>query len=934
MPEPVSLGVPRSLRYKGSWMSKNSLGWGDVSVTLAAAEDQQVAGQVSRLAWTRLARGDYADRVRAALAAPGSLGVVITGDRGTGKSLVGRGALAGFGADVHTLQLRTSGTDTATPYGCLAFTLARLPQSALGSPTAILHGITSLIRDDAAGRNCVILLDNAGPLDEQSTGVLLNLLQTGTAQLIATAEHTADLPPDFYWLISSGQLTEIRLASMTEIETLSVLQAALGHRVSTALASQMHELVGGSPTLLQAVVSEQIERGNLVLSGSVWTLLDELVLDGRTALEDIVRARYARETAEAREVIEVLSCARSFSLSRLARMYGPGLIADMEEAGQIVVDRTDRHFVTLGDRYLGDIVRNWLSVERRLELRDKVPGHQEHELEELTVEDLLAYAAWTHDCRAKLAPAHALAAARAAVRLFDPKFALQCASSIRAADGEWPGGQQQRAAAYLQLGLPRQAMSALDDISESQIYRLAPEAYAELIAATADCMAWLTDRCEAVPGVIERARRRLQDFGQGTVLTDDGALSRATLCLDLCEFNYLSFVGDYEPMMDRLAAAASNADADSIDPAHRIRASIILMEALCMTGKELEAQRLMDEIDGKLGEWSNAPRIKENFVWRSYNVLLLSGQWRQSIDKLRDASGRAGHGLHSGSAATDLAEGVAYVYSGRGYLALEPLLAAIAQLEVRASLHALQQAYAATAFAYAQVGDSVKASSYLDRARSAESPARFVVSSSAEFCMDMASRWLGHPEAKDRLVGAAEGHFRKGRYTLAGICMLGATVNGTASDFQFLEDIAGLRQGPLAELSRVVAVGSRKKDAATMLEAAELAASLELDAVKARCAALAFDFARAAGLAGSAIAAHTMLESLTGSVPTLPVVPRTQGPLLTERERQIAALAGKGVSNKNIALEAGISVRTVEGHLYQVFTKLGVSSRGDLLGLI
>ena len=75
-----------------------------------------------------------------------------------------------------------------------------------------------------------------------------------------------------------------------------MLQAALGHRVSSALASQMHQLVGGSPTLLQAVVSEQIERGNLVLSGSVWTLLDEVVLDGRTGLEDIVRARYARET--------------------------------------------------------------------------------------------------------------------------------------------------------------------------------------------------------------------------------------------------------------------------------------------------------------------------------------------------------------------------------------------------------------------------------------------------------------------------------------------------------------------------------------------------------------------------------------------------------------------------------------------------------------
>ncbi len=501
-------------------MSRDSLGWGNVSTTLAPAEEEQAAGPVARHGWSGLARNADAERVRTELLAHDRMGVVITGDRGVGKTLVGRTALAGFGPEVYTIQLRSTGPGAATPYGCLAFTLARLPQSSLGSPTAILHGITSLIRDDAAGRQCVILLDNAGALDELSTGVLLNLLQTRTARLIATAQRTTDLPPDFYWLITSGHLAEVRLANLTELETLEVLQSALGHRVSTALASQLHQLVGGSPTLLQAVVSEQIERGNLVLSGSVWTLVDEVVLDGRTALEDIVRARYARETPEAREVIDVLSCARTLPLSRLARMYSPGVIADMEEAGQIVVDRTDRHLVTLGDRYLGDIVRNWLSVERRLELRDKVPGHQEHELDELTVEDLLAYAAWTHDCHAQLAPAHALAAASAAVRFFDPKFALKCAGSLSPSDAEWAEGQLQKSAAYLQLGLPLQAMSALDDVSDQQVQELPVETFAEFIAAKADCMAWLEDRSGKVPELLRAGQDPAPGPGPG------GAASR------------------------------------------------------------------------------------------------------------------------------------------------------------------------------------------------------------------------------------------------------------------------------------------------------------------------------------------------------------------------------------------------------------------------
>jgi DNA-binding CsgD family transcriptional regulator len=45
-------------------------------------------------------------------------------------------------------------------------------------------------------------------------------------------------------------------------------------------------------------------------------------------------------------------------------------------------------------------------------------------------------------------------------------------------------------------------------------------------------------------------------------------------------------------------------------------------------------------------------------------------------------------------------------------------------------------------------------------------------------------------------------------------------------------------------------------------------------------------------------------------------------------------MAGRGASNRDIAMEMGVSVRTVEGHLYQVFTKLGVTSRGDLTGLV
>ena len=51
---------------------------------------------------------------------------------------------------------------------------------------------------------------------------------------------------------------------------------------------------------------------------------------------------------------------------------------------------------------------------------------------------------------------------------------------------------------------------------------------------------------------------------------------------------------------------------------------------------------------------------------------------------------------------------------------------------------------------------------------------------------------------------------------------------------------------------------------------------------------------------------------------------------LTAQELQIAQLAARGLSNRAIAERLSLSPRTIGGHLYRIFPKVGVSGRAQL----
>ncbi|WP_181784030.1 helix-turn-helix domain-containing protein, partial [Pseudonocardia pini] len=55
---------------------------------------------------------------------------------------------------------------------------------------------------------------------------------------------------------------------------------------------------------------------------------------------------------------------------------------------------------------------------------------------------------------------------------------------------------------------------------------------------------------------------------------------------------------------------------------------------------------------------------------------------------------------------------------------------------------------------------------------------------------------------------------------------------------------------------------------------------------------------------------------------------------LTDREREVVALVGRGMTNREVAAELYVTDKAVEYHLGNVYAKLGIRSRRNLRDLV
>lgn len=895
----------------------------------AGATAGSVHRQAERLKWAMLVRQTEVSRAAAALKAPASLGAVVTGPPGVGKSFLASAVLSELGPAVFPLRIRTA-SSAATPYASLGPLIARVPQDVSSSPTKLLVAVERMLSTDARGLPAVLVVEFGGPMDEASAGVILHLLLGGTARLLAVAQHAADLPADLLRLTRAGRLDEIPLTAIGIRETRRLVSALVDGHVAASAVAEFHFACHGNPAMVHGMVRREHASGNLHRRGTVWTLDGSVEHESSAGTDEIIRARWAREPQDVREVIEHLAVARRIPISGLAGLFGSEVLVDMEDRHLVAVDSSPRRCAYLREPRMAELVRGRLGPDRHRELALLAQLDGTAEGAGLDAEDLVSYAEWTLAGGGAVAPALVVKAARTATELFEPRRALGLLDAAGALEGAaGVDAAIQRAAALSLLERREEACTVLADLPGEAVHLLGAVDRARLAAAKSELLTWMPARGDAIEPLHE-ARDALA-LGDG--LPGDSRGSRtaeqreAAELLDLAEFRIRAFRGEYREIADDLEEAVRRADAGQ---SFRGECTLILALAWAALGREADAAALLDALR------ASAPRglREDSSLAIAFLVWIVNGDWRRCVDRFEAYIDRGGRRLSMRGGLVELFLALALVMAGKGDEALVPLLNATAQLEEFPAQNALRAAYAATAFAYAQVGDAAEAERFLDRAATVPGTAPWHLEFMADYCELMARRWLGVPGAHEALLAHAELEEAAGRITTAGLAVFGASVAGSERELLWIERLGHHRQGPLAQLMTAVAAATRRADPRGLLDAAESAHAMRLDAVEARCAALALDSARDRGEAATAGQAQTRLDRLARSLPVLPIVPRVPAPVLTGRERQIAVMAANGASNRDIADEIGVSVRTVEGHLYQVFMKLGVSSRSGLDGLV
>lgn len=858
--------------------------------------------------WPLTGRAEELRLIGEALSGGEYRGIVVAGSAGVGKTRLTREA-ANAAARAGWSVRRVAGTATGRAVTLGAF--ARWAGDPDASSLALARKVFAGLTEGTNGAPLLVLVDDAHLLDDLSALIVHQLVLQGAASVIATIRTGEPTPDAVTALWKDSLLRRLELQSLSRNETEQLLQEVLGGPVGTEGAQRLWKLSHGNVLYLRHLVDHHSELGSLVLVDGEWRWTG--TLSASPSLVELVEQQIGEVPEALQQVVDLVAIAEPIDRQLLTALADPQAIDAAEQRGLIMsASTTDAVFV--GHPLYGEIRLSQCGPLRLQRLRGRVAA-----------------------AMAETADADWL------------RVGLLWLESDLPPDAEVLTQAAKCAASRLDVGLAeRLARGALaaKAVPETKI----PLAYILFLQEKGD-------EAEAILDTFEPT----EFAGHGFL---DGSILRAS--------NLLFLLKEPDKSLRVIDDAIQLGDADRNQALRTFRAAIEVMAAEPAVAVETMSTVDHDRLDsfGRIVGYA-AETIALGDLGRAQDAAARAAAGYRVLAESPQEDSFHGSGLAEFHAQALLAAGCvdeAVTVVDEHYRQCADLpgmsrsMAIAAQGMValgKGDLSASLRYFTSAGESFGGYGE-ISGLFYRFRILQTEALARSGAGAAALASLEMTDRsrhpayryvesayllataWVSAaqgrtPEAREITSRATKFASDNGQRAREVLCLQTAVQFGDVGAGPRLEELAAQVEGPRAPLTARYAHALADDDAAALDAVSRDFEALGDVLAAADAAAQAATSYRAHERRGSALAASARAQLLAlrcgGAVSPALIAGKESLPF-TRREQEIATLVARGLSNREIAEAASLSVRTIEGHVYQASTKAGVSTRAELSALV
>ena len=842
--------------------------------------------------------------------APG--GVAITGRAGIGKTRLAREAAKSVSAGSAPVRW-TAGTQSAQTIPLGAF--AEWADASGGGPIGLIGSVIEALTAAPSGARAVIVVDDAHLLDAQSAFVLHQIVLRRSASVIVTIRSGAAVPDAVTALWKDGYLPLLELQPLSCAEAHLLLCGALTGDVDADCARRMWESTGGNVLYLRHLVAQETAARRLMNTAGTWTWMGTPVMS--ETLTDLIESQVGLVPEPVLEAVDLVAIAEPLELELLAALVSPPVLEDAEQRGLLAVTSSGATTsVRVGHPLYGEIRRDRAAASRLRRLRARVASELAKRADLDDADTVRLGVLWL-DSDLATEPELLFNAAHAAFLRFDFELAARLAQASKRAGGPADASLLEAQA----LALMNRADESQEILAELRDSSLDDRQLAYSIALRA-CNLWAQldrpqESRELVDTALDASSAVVRESAQALRALQLAMQARPTEALAMAEAVNRDRLGDFQALT----------------------AAWALVVALGDTGRMREVTPVAIEGYRRAARSPEAAFLEVGLAEHHVKALLLAGCIEEALAASDAACRRCADSPGISGAFGSAIAATALLGSGRANAARSQLRTASAVFAARDAAAGVRYRFMLVEVeALAKLGDLPAATAALEYLQPGKQPIFSLLQSDlllAEAWVEAAGGAVSRAVVSSRRAAEfAQTHGQSAREVLS---LQAATHFGDMTTVDRLEELQKVVEGPRARAVFEFATGLAARDGAILQAASqkfEVMGDMFAAADVSAHSAIAY---RREGLRGTALTAAGRAQRLAHECEGVvsPALREAAQPLpLTPREQEIISLVAQGLSNRQIAEAMGISVRTVEGHIYRASLRSGVANRSELGALL